>query len=252
MAPAPDGGKLALLAPQSLAELAYRSIRDSIVAHRFGAGERLVEARLAEELGISRAPVREALRRLADEHLVVERPRQGTFVREFTADDFIDIYNLRMAIETAAIRLLTRRGQGIEPLEAILEDMRRAASRRRPEEVAGLEFRLHETLCELSGNAYLTVVFRSLAAQIRVALALDDAQYTDLHDIVAEHVPVLEAIRSGDERRAAAVLQQHILATVGPVLARLGGSPDALLPADPPAVPDAHALASHPSMAPGT
>jgi DNA-binding GntR family transcriptional regulator len=235
MALAPDERKLARLAPQSLAELAYRSLRESIVTHRFAAGERLVETRLAEELGTSRAPVREALRRLAEEHLVVERPRQGTFVREFTAEDFVDIYNLRMAIETAAIRLVTRRGEGLEPLEAILEDMGDAAGRERPDEVAELEFRLHETLCEMSGNAYLSVVFRSLAAQIRVALALDDAQYADLHDIVAEHVPLLEAIRSGDERRAAVVLQQHVLATVGPVLARLGGSPDDLLPADSPA-----------------
>lgn len=229
MAPAADGGRLARLAPQSLTELAYRSIRESIVTHRFTAGERLVETRLADDLGISRAPVREALRRLAEEHLVVERPRQGTFVREFSAQDFVDTYNLRMAIETAAIRLVTRRGEDTSPLAAILDDMRAAADAERPDEVAELEFRWHETLCDLSRNDYLAVVFRSLAAQIRVALALDDAGYTDLHDIVAEHLPLMEAIGSGDEARAAAVLQDHVLATVDPVLARLGGSPDALL-----------------------
>lgn len=177
--------------------------------------------------------MREALRRLAEEQIVVERPRQGSFVREFTADDFVDIYNVRLAIETAAIRLLTRRGKDTAPLDAILDQMRRAASQELPHEVAELEFRFHETLCELSGNGYLTTVFRSLAAQIRMALALDDAQYADLGEIATEHVPVLDAIRSGDERRAGAALQAHVLATVGPVLARLGGRPDALLPADP-------------------
>jgi len=231
----PDGGRLERLAPQSLSELAYRSIRESIIGGRFAAGERLVETRLAEELGVSRAPIREALRRLAEEHLVVERPRQGTFVRRFTAEDFVDIYNVRMAIEIAAIRLVTRRGADLQPLEAILEEMREAAAHGRPDEVAELEFRLHETLCVLSGNDHLAAVFRSLAAQIRVALALDDAQYADLDDIVAEHVPVLEAIRSGDERHAATVLGEHVLATVGPVLDRLGGSPEGLLSADPPA-----------------
>jgi len=229
---AADANRLSRLAPQSLAELAYRSIRDSILTHRFRGGERLVESRLAEDLGISRAPVREALRRLAEEHLVVERPRHGTFVREFTASDFVDIYNVRIAIETAAIRLLTRRAAGIAALEAIVDDMRRAADRGRPEEVAALEFRLHETLCELSGNAYLSAVFRSLSGQIRAALALDDAGYADLHDIVAEHLPLLDAIRDGDEHRAARVLHEHILATVGPVLDRLGGSADALLRGD--------------------
>jgi DNA-binding GntR family transcriptional regulator len=231
MAGEPEENKLAPLAPQSLGELAYGSIRDSIVSNRFRAGERLVETRLADELGISRAPVREALRRLAEEGLVVERPRHGVFVREFTASDFVDIYNLRIAIETAAIRLLTRRGAGTRTLQDVVDRMRSAARRGRVQELVRLELGMHQEICRLSGNTHLASVFRSVSAQIQMALSLDDAEYASLEDIVAEHVPLIEAIESGDEDRAAAVLHRHILATVEPVLARLGGSRDDLLPA---------------------
>jgi DNA-binding GntR family transcriptional regulator len=223
-----EENKLTPLAPQSLGELAYRSIRDSIVSTRFAAGERLVETRLADELGISRAPVREALRRLAEEGLVVERPRHGMLVREFTAEDFVDIYNLRIAIETAAIRLVVRRGTPVDSLEALVESMRRAARKGAVQDLVGLELSLHEEICTLSGNAHLASVFRSVSAQIRMALALDDAEYDNIDDIAAEHVSLIEAIRAGDEEQAATVLHEHILATVGPVLARLGGNTDDL------------------------
>ena len=221
--------RLTPLAPQSVGELAYRSIRESILSGRFTAGERLVETRLADELGVSRAPVREALRRLGEERLVDERPRHGVFVRRLTAADFVDIYNLRIAIETAAIRLVTRRRASTETLEEIVDAMRRAARRGRAADVVALELSFHEEVCALSGNAHLAAVFGGVSAQIRMALALDDAEYERLEDVAAEHVPLIEAIESGDEHGAATALHAHILATVGPVLGRLGGSPDELL-----------------------
>lgn len=221
--------RLTPLAPQSVGELAYRSIRESILTGRFAPGERLVETRLAEELGVSRAPVREALRRLGEEGLVDERPRHGVFVREMTATDFVDVYNLRIAVETAAIRLATRRRASTETLEEIVDAMRRAARRGRAAEVVALELSFHEEICTLSGNAHLAGVFGSVSARIRMALALDDAEYGRLEDVAAEHRPPIEAIESGDEHRAARALHAHILATVGPVLARLGGSPKDLL-----------------------
>lgn len=217
------------LAPASLAELAHREIRESIVSGAFRMGDQIVETRVAEQLGISRAPIREALRRLAEERLVVERPRHGTFVREITARDFIDIYNVRIAIETAAIRLATRLRAATEPIEQTIEAMQGAAERGDAQEVINLELRVHHQICEASGNEHLAAVFAGLSGQIRLALALDDADYEDLSDIVAEHPPLLGALRAGDEDRAAAVLQQHILSSVGPVLRRLGGDPDDLL-----------------------
>ncbi len=229
MNPPKGNQRLTKLAPMSLGELAYRSIRDSIITNRFKAGERLVETRLAEELGISRAPVREALRRLAEERLAEERPRHGTFVRSFTADDFVNVYNVRIAIEVAAIRLVVRHKASTLTLEEIVASMEKAAARRDIDGVVDLEFRFHETLCDLAGNEFLAAMFRSASAQIRIALAMDDAEFTDVTDVVAEHRPVLAAIRAGDEVAAARSLHEHILASVGPVMNRLGDDPARLL-----------------------
>jgi DNA-binding GntR family transcriptional regulator len=217
------------LARPSLAELAHHAIRESILSGSIPMGERIVETRVAEQLGISRAPIREALRRLAEERLVVERPRRGTFVREITAADFIDIYNVRIAIETGAIRLATRRGASTKTIEETIDEMSGAAERGDEQDVINLELRVHHQICEASGNEHLVALFNSLAGQIRLALALDDSGYEDLRDIVVEHLPLVEVLQSGDEDAAAAMVQQHILSTVGPVLERLGGDPSGLL-----------------------
>jgi DNA-binding GntR family transcriptional regulator len=217
------------LARPSLAELAHHAIRESILSGSIPMGERIVETRVAEQLGISRAPIREALRRLAEERLVVERPRRGTFVREITAADFIDIYNVRIAIETGAIRLATRRGASTKSIEETIDEMSGAAERGDAQDVINLELRVHHQICEASGNEHLVALFNSLAGQIRLALALDDSGYEDLRDIVVEHLPLVEVLRNGDEDAAAAMVQQHILSTVGPVLERLGGDTSGLL-----------------------
>jgi DNA-binding GntR family transcriptional regulator len=217
------------LARPSLAELAHQAIRESILSGSIPMGERIVETRVAEQLGISRAPIREALRRLAEERLVVERPRRGTFVREITASDFIDIYNVRIAIETGAIRLAARRGASTESIEETIDEMAAAAASGNVQQVINLELRVHHQICEASGNEHLVALFNSVAGQIRLALALDDSGYEDLRDIVVEHLPLVEVLRSGDEDAAAAMVQQHILSTVGPVLERLGGDPAGLL-----------------------
>jgi DNA-binding GntR family transcriptional regulator len=225
----PGERRLEPISTISLSELAYRSIRESIVHGRFAMGEQIVETRVAEDLGISRAPIREALRRLGEERLVVERPRYGTFVREFSAVDFVDTYNVRIAVETAAIRLVTRRQPDLRPVESTITLMSRAASRNQGEKVVDLELAVHQQLCDASGNGFLASVFRSLSGPIRIALGLDAESYRRLEDVATEHPPLLEAIRTGDEHYAAAAVQEHILASVGPVLERLGGRPQDLL-----------------------
>jgi DNA-binding GntR family transcriptional regulator len=190
-------------------------------------GERLYESRLAEELGISRAPIREALRRLAQDQLVVARPRRGMFVREFTAQDLIDLYNTRIALEQTAIRLVTRRQPDLSQLDLLVSQM--ADETGNLARLVETELAFHETLVNLSGNAYLQGIYSSLSAQIRLGIALDDAGYSDLGDLAREHKPVVDAIRSGNEQRAAKVLEEEILLTIEPVIRRLGGAKDGLL-----------------------
>jgi DNA-binding GntR family transcriptional regulator len=227
-------GRLAPVAPRSLAGLAYDSIRESIIEGRLAPGERLVETQLATELGMSRAPIREALARLAREHLVDERPRLGTFVRSLTSADLVDIYNVRYALEQAAVLLFVRAGASTEPLRAALQEMRERAAAGDLHGTAAAELRFHEALCEGSGNGYLMSVFRQLEAQIAMALALDDSGYADAADIAEEHLPLIEAIESGDESRALRTISEHVMSSVSLVVDRLGGDSTGLLGRSPP------------------
>jgi DNA-binding GntR family transcriptional regulator len=220
---------LAPLTPQSLAELAYESIRESVLSGRLAMGERIVESRVAAELGTSRAPVREALRRLSEERLVVEKPRHGSYVREISAADFIDIYNLRIALETAAIRLVTRRQPPLDEFENTIRQLDRAAASENLSKVLDLELAVHQVLCEASGNSYLAAAFRSVAGPVRMALGVDAVDNQGPAEIASEHPPLLDAIRTGDENHAAEVVRDHIVASVGPVLERLGGRAEDLL-----------------------
>lgn len=227
----------------SLSERAYEAIRSSIISGRLGPGERLIEDSLAEDLGVSRAPVREAFRRLADEQLVVEQPRHGTYVREFTAKDFVDIYNLLSAIESLSVRLIVRNGASLEPLKAIVEEMSEAAKAGDLPRVVEIELDFHKELCSTAGNHHLDNVFRLLSGLVGIALSLDDATYDDVADIASEHYPLLAAIEeakeSGDEERAVFAIRSHIRASLGEVMSQLGGDPaDVLYPLVYPRVAD--------------
>jgi len=223
------GRRLGTIAHSSLTDTVYSSIRDSIVSGTFRMGERLIESELAQNLGTSRGPVREALRQLREQGLVVERPRQGNFVAQFDARDLIDIYNVRLALETTAIRLAIRRNSSTRPLEQQIERMRTAAEAGDTNRVVEAEFAFHERLCMASENEYLLRVFRTMSASIRMALTLDNAAYADFAGIPAEHQPIVDIIRAKDEAAAVLTIETHILSTIGQVLQRLSGERTHLL-----------------------
>ena len=225
--------RLGRLDQGSLSERAYGVIRSSIISGRLGPGERLVEEDLAGDLGVSRAPIREAFRKLADEQLVVEKPRYGTYVREFTAKDFVDIYNLLSAIESLSVRLIVRNGVSLQPLNEIVEQMSAAAKAGDLPRVVETELSFHRELCSAAGNHHLDNVFRLLSGLVGIALSLDDATYEDMADIASEHYPLLEAIEkakeTGDQEQAVYAIRSHIRASLGEVMSRLGGDPSDVL-----------------------
>lgn len=207
----------------SVAESAYEAIRDSIIAGRYPPGEQLVEARLASELAVSRGPVREALGRLTEEGLLVDILHRGTFVRQFEAGDLIDIYNVRIGLESVAVRLMIAAECSVRPLVSLVEEMRKAAGATDVARLSRLEFRFHETLCELSGNPFLVSVYRSISSQVQMVLSLDNASYLDPQEIADEHVPLIEAIDARDAELAVDRITQHIVCSVEPLFARLYG-----------------------------
>jgi DNA-binding GntR family transcriptional regulator len=194
----------------SVADAAYESIRNAIVSGAFAPGEQLVETRVAESMGVGRGTAREALRRLRDEGLVIGAPNRGVFVRDLTATDLVHIYNLRIGIEGVAIRLATRARASTEPLRRCVEEMRERVGAGDVPGLGDRETAFHEELCVLSGNPYLVGTFRTIAGLVRLSFAAEYAAYADPSVVPDEHLPVIEAIDSGDEDAAADALVAHI------------------------------------------
>lgn len=225
--------RLKPVARRKLADLAYDAVRESIISGRFAMGERLVETTLAKELEMSRAPVREAMRRLREEGLIVERAHHGMFVRSFSEDEIIDVYNLRLALEVAALRLFVRQGAATEPLRAHIERRREAARAGDVSAVVAADFAFHEEVFLGSGNDVLFEAFRRLAAQTLIAIVVDDAAL-DLEQMAEEHVPVVAALERGDEEGAVAAFVEVVATTVNRLAPRLGRDPAAFLGNPPP------------------
>lgn len=200
-----------LISPRSLADEAADAIREQILEGRFRRGEHLVEARIASELNVSRGPVREAFKLLRSEGLVADEPRRGTFVVALTAKDVGDIYELRAALEWAAVRSIAAQQapESVPALSAVLDEMTAAVGAGDIHAVALADLAFHEALCRLSGNARLHAVFSQTVPALRTLLMVDQHLYSG-REIADQHRPILEAIAAGDANLAAALVDSHV------------------------------------------
>jgi GntR family transcriptional regulator of gluconate operon len=198
-------------APRSLAEDAADRIREQILGGGFKQGEHLVEAKIAEQLNISRGPVREAFKLLRAEGLLNEEPRRGTFVVSLTADDVREIYGLRAALEGRAGRMVARAHDtaALARLRALADDIDRAVASGDPVAASRADLAFHEGLCELCGNSRIHEVFMRYVPTLRGLLRLDEQVLRSLDEISLQHRPLVEAIEAGDEERAATLLNEH-------------------------------------------
>lgn len=200
----------------SIADQVYEHLRSGILAGELRQGARVIEAQVAKDLQISRAPVREAVNRLLQDGLLEAKTHFGPSVIQMTPEKIRYLYDLRAAIEGLAIREVVRRRGDLDltPLRTCIADMKRCA---RKKDLAGLvdaELKFHRILCELAGNPYVMKVSAILDAQVRMALTIDNSQYEKLADAADEHEPILEAIQSGDRDKAARLIEAHIVSSL--------------------------------------
>lgn len=185
-----------------------RVVREEIVDGTREPGSRLVERDLAAELGVSRIPVRDALRTLVAEGLVTPRPRSWAVVREFTPDDVAHLQEVRDATEPLLFALAAaRRSAG--QLAALDECWRSEddAARRGDATAArraGADF--HERVLDAAGNPVLAEVHAVIASRVRWLLG----RHTDLVAMADEHRGLLDAVRDGDEARATRLARAHL------------------------------------------
>lgn len=199
----------------SLVQLAADAIRRMILAGELTEGERLIEDRLTEQLGISRPPLREALRVLEQEGLIVTRPRRGSMVATLTDQDVFEILTLRTALERLAIELgvpVRDPGRFKNAQEALLEMETCAAAEDRGSLVqAG--YRFHSALVALAGHRRLIEAYASVQQQLLLCMARNlyarEHYYEDLNEHVARHRKLLDLVEAGDPAAVLAELAVH-------------------------------------------
>lgn len=200
----------------TVADQVYADLRNRILSGEIEQGERIVEAALAKSLGISRAPVREAVNRLTEAGLLESRTHFSTTVLQMTPEKVRQLYAVRVAVETLAIREVVRRHrpEDIDLLKGLIKEMRTQAEAKDVPGLVEAELAFHEALWKMAENPYLDRVAGLLFDHMRLALTVDNAGYPDLMDVALEHEPLLEAIASGDPDKAAQALSTHIMTSL--------------------------------------
>ncbi|MFE5813803.1 GntR family transcriptional regulator [Streptomyces sp. NPDC056479] len=204
----PDGEEL------SLAERAYRAIRDRLVLLEIRPGAPINEEQLAQSLGVGRTPVREALKRLQYERLITTYPRRGTFATDVNITDLAHISEVRQELEPLAAAQAARRATAADraTLTALRQELARAASRRpEPVELLHLDLQVHRAIYAATHNPYLDdtlVRYDNLATRI---WCLFIERLSDMAGHVEEHGPLIEAIVDGRPDQAAQLAGRHVV-----------------------------------------
>jgi DNA-binding GntR family transcriptional regulator len=194
----------------SLANRGAGALREMILNGVLGPGERLNEVELSTALGISRAPLREAIRDLASQGLLTIVTHKGAFVPSYTADDLHDIYEVRIAIESHAVRLVAQRSSPADIAELIAlldeteEEVRRSGSRAYPD---SLDF--HGRVVELTGNQHLIEIGTSVGQKIQLARIRSGQRPERAQVALQEHREIVSQM-SSDPEAAARLMIRHL------------------------------------------
>lgn len=197
---------------ESTATLITRQLREGIMHGSLPGGTQLSEAALANEFGVSRGPLREAMQRLVQEGLVLSEPNRGLFVKELDAEGIRDLYVARTAIETAAARILLREGspESVATLRKAYQAMQRAAKDGDLSRLSDADLAFHELLVARSHSPRLQRMHETLMVETRMCLTALQGTYQDPEDQVAEHTRIAEAIADGDDLALVGEIESHM------------------------------------------
>lgn len=198
--------------PVSLAEQAYRILRDQLIMLDVAPGDPLNETRLAAELGFGRTPLREALKRLELDHLVVSYPRRGTFATGVDITELADVSEVRHLLEPLAARKAadTTDAELRSELLRACEGIENLSPRSPWREVMGQDLAVHRLIYRAAGNPHLEeslVRLDNLATRIWCVVV---DRMPDVAEHIREHLGLLDAILEGDGDRAAALAAEHV------------------------------------------
>ena len=201
----------------SLSEKVYRILRDAIAEGRYQTGDCLAEMKIAEELGVSRTPVREALKQLELEDLVASHPNRGVVVKAFTSEDLQDVSTIRHLLEGQAAYWAAERitDEQLKELNEIVELMEFYTAKNDAAHLVQLDSRFHELIYEASGSRTIRHILASLHQNIRKArqssLTMPDRAVCSL----AEHKQIYQAVARHDAPAAKRHMESHVAIAAG-------------------------------------
>lgn len=195
-----------------LRELVFEALRQAIVDGVLEPGERLMEVQLAEDLGVSRTPVREAIRKLELAGFVMMIPRRGAYVADISLKDVADVFEIRGALEALAAELAAERAseEEIEQLERLLVEISQTIEKRDVEGLIELDTRFHDTLFKASRNERLGQILSQLREQIHRYRTQTLSNPARMRVALEEHRGIVEAVADRNGELARRLAFEHI------------------------------------------
>lgn len=208
-APRVDNARGAL--PATLVELAEHRVRDAILSGALQPGDKVVEEQLCADLGISRAPLREALRLLAQQGLVERIPRRGSRVADWSSTDILQLFALRHVLECHAIETalpLADPTTSLQPVQASLQAMRTATDELDRDDAHRM---FHAAVVGLAGNRQLNIALEPVLLKLQLPMAMNMRAEARHHagDGVDRHQAILTALTTNDQSVVIAALREH-------------------------------------------
>ncbi len=203
---------------------AYEALREAILLRRLRPGQRIVEAEIARQMGISRGPIREAVRQLEQEELVEYQPRRGVVVARLTHEAVRDTYAVRAELDGFAARLAAIRFTDIQiaQLDSLITTMRLQAWNEDSEGLLNTDVEFHRSIYIVAGNKVLQRAWTGLGPHAWTLFSGMQVHGYSLRDLADRHLPIVEALRTRDPIAAEHAAKAHTLEIAHNVLDHLG------------------------------
>lgn len=197
---------------QPLREVVCETLRDAVRRGVLQPGERLMEIQLAEELGVSRTPVREAIRKLEMEGYVIMMPRRGTYVADLSIRDVNEVFEIRTSLESLASGLAAERitEDELEKLQRLLVEIGAHIKNGDMESIVRTDTEFHDLLYQASRNKRLVGIISNLREQLTRFRTTSMSYPGRLKATLEEHRNIVEAIAQGDEKAARKAAEHHM------------------------------------------
>lgn len=195
-----------------LRDVVFNTLRQAILRGELKPGERLMEIQLANKLGVSRTPIREAIRKLELEGLVLMIPRKGAEVAEITEKSLRDVLEVRRALEELAVELVCEKitDEQIQDLKGAAEDFKASLKERDITRIAEADVKFHDVIYIATDNQKLIQLLNNLREQM-YRYRVEYLKRSDFHQqLIDEHEEIIETIESGQKDRAVQVVCQHV------------------------------------------